>query len=166
VAADAGADVLAGLGVARGLAEQSTFRRAFAMISPDVLDQVLGSWLWTRSAQFSGRLVIAVDGKAVRGAKDKHGKAPHLVAALVHGVGAVLGQVVEAKSNEIPAVRDLLKAFASLAGAVITIDALCRRRHNALICIRVAAKYAQNPRAQSRRSDFLSERRERLSGNR
>jgi len=31
---------------------------------------------------------------------------------------------VEAKSNEIPAVRDLLKAFASLAGAVITIDAL------------------------------------------
>ena len=31
---------------------------------------------------------------------------------------------MDAKSNEIPAVRDLLKAFASLAGAVITIDAL------------------------------------------
>jgi predicted transposase YbfD/YdcC len=31
---------------------------------------------------------------------------------------------VDAKSNEIPAVRDLLKAFASLAGAVITIDAM------------------------------------------
>ena len=29
-----------------------------------------------------------------------------------------------AKSNEIPAVRDLLKTFAGLAGAVITIDAL------------------------------------------
>ncbi|MGD0704755.1 MAG: hypothetical protein ABSA02_33310 [Trebonia sp.] len=52
------------------------------------------------------------------------GRAPHLVAALTHGVGAVLGQVaVAAKSNEIPAVRDLLKAFADLAGAVITIDA-------------------------------------------
>ncbi len=37
----------------------------------------------------------------------------------------ILGQVaVDAKSNEIPAVRDLLKAFASLAGAVITIDAM------------------------------------------
>ena len=70
-------------------------------------------------------LVIAIDGKAVRGAKDKSGKAPHLVAALAHGIGAVLGQAaVETKSNEIPAVRDLLKAFASLAGAVITIDAL------------------------------------------
>jgi predicted transposase YbfD/YdcC len=31
---------------------------------------------------------------------------------------------VDAKSNEIPAVRDLLKAFADLAGAVITIDAM------------------------------------------
>src|SRR6516162_3265370 len=72
-----------------------------------------------------GRLVIAVDGKAVRGAKNKDGKAPHLVAALAHSIGAVLGQVaVDAKSNEIPAVRDLLKAFADLAGAVITIDAL------------------------------------------
>jgi hypothetical protein len=131
-AADAGPDVLAALGAARGAAEESTFRRAFALVSADSLDQVLGSWLWTRAVQVKGRLVIAIDGKAVRGAKDKDGKAPHLVAALAHGIGAVLGQTaVTAKSNEIPAVRDLLKTFASLAGAVITIDALCRRRHKA-----------------------------------
>ena len=124
-AADTGADVLAGLGATRGPAEESTFRRAFALVSPEVLDQVLGTWLWTRAAQVCGRLVIAVDGKTVRGAKDKDGKAPHLVAALAHGIGAVLGQVaVTAKSNEIPAVRDLLKAFTDLAGAVITIDAM------------------------------------------
>ena len=55
-----------------------------------------------------GRLVIAIDGKTVRGAKSKEGKAPHLVAALAHGIGAVLGQVaVDEKSNEIPAVREL-----------------------------------------------------------
>jgi len=42
-ATDAGADVLAGLGAARGPAEEPTFRRAFAMISADVLDQVLGT---------------------------------------------------------------------------------------------------------------------------
>jgi hypothetical protein len=36
-----------------------------------------------------GRLVIAIDGKAVRGAKDREGEAPHLVAALAHGIGAV-----------------------------------------------------------------------------
>ena len=50
-----------------------------------------------------GRLVIAVDGKTVRGAKNKDGKAPHLVAALAHGIGAVLGQVaVDAKSTRSP----------------------------------------------------------------
>ena len=68
--------------------------------------------------------MIAIDGKTVRGAKSKNGKAPHLVAALAHGIGAVLGQVaVDEKTNEIPAVRELLKAFADLAGAVLTIDA-------------------------------------------
>src|ERR1700683_3492370 len=131
-AADAGPEVLAVLGAARGPAEESTFRRAFALVSADVLDRVLGAWVHTRAVQAGGRLVIAIDGKTVRGAKDKNGKAPHLVAALSHGIGAGLGQVaVTEKSNEIPAVRDLLKAFASLASTVITIDALCRRRHNA-----------------------------------
>jgi hypothetical protein len=107
-AADAGQDALAVLGADRGPAEESTFRRAFALASPDVLDQVLGAWPWTRAVQAGGRLVIAVNGKAVRGAKRRDGKALHLVAAGAHGIGAVLGQVaVDAKSNEIPAVRDL-----------------------------------------------------------
>jgi hypothetical protein len=75
-AADAGPEALAALGAARGPAEESTFRRAFALVSADVLDQVLGAWLWTRAARPGGRLVIAVDGKAVRGAKGKNGKAP------------------------------------------------------------------------------------------
>jgi predicted transposase YbfD/YdcC len=95
-AADAGPDVLAALGATRGAADESTYRRTFAQASADVLDAVLGAWLWTRAARVGGRMVIAVDGKAVRGAK----------------------------GNEIPAVRELLKAFADLTGAVITLDAL------------------------------------------
>ena len=92
-AADAGPEALAALGAARGPAEESTFRRAFALVSADALDRVLGAWLWTRAVLAGGRLVIAIDGKTVRGAKSKEGKAPHLVAALAHGIGAVLGQV-------------------------------------------------------------------------
>ena len=141
-AADAGPEVLAGLGAARGPAEESTFRRAFALVSPDVLDRVLGAWLQTRAVQAGGRLVIAIDGKTVRGAKNKDGKAPHLVAALAHGIGAVLGQVaVDAKSNEIPAARELLKAFASLAGAVITIDALHTQSDTAQVITARQADY-------------------------
>ena len=141
-AADAGPEVLAVLGAAGGAAEESTFRRAFALVSPDVLDRVLGAWLWTRAVRTGGRLVIAIDGKTVRGAKNKDGKAPHLVAALAHGIGAVLGQVaVEAKSNEIPAVRELLKAFADLAGAVLTIDAMHTQHDTAQLILGRGAGY-------------------------
>jgi predicted transposase YbfD/YdcC len=141
-AADAGPEVLAGLGAARGPAEESTFRRAFALVSADVLDRVLGAWLHTRAARADGRLVIAIDGKTVRGAKNKEGRAPHLVAALAHGIGAVLGQVaVDAKSNEIPAVRELLKTFASLASAVITIDAMHTQSDTAQVILGRGADY-------------------------
>jgi predicted transposase YbfD/YdcC len=147
-AADAGPDVLAGLGAGRRPAEESTYRRAFALVGADLLDQVLGAWLWTRAAQSAGRLVIAIDGKAVRGAKDKAGKAPHLVAALAHGLGVVLGQVaVAAKSNEIPAVRELLKAFAGLAGAVITIDALHTQADTAQAILDRHADYVMTVKA-------------------
>ena len=147
-AADAGTEVLAVLGAARGPAEESTFRRAFTLVSADALDQVLGAWLYTRAVQAGGRLVIAVDGKTVRGAKSRSGKAPHLVAALAHGIGAVLGQVaVEEKSNEIPAVRDLLKAFADLAGAVITIDAMHTQHDTAKAIIGRQADYVMTVKA-------------------
>jgi predicted transposase YbfD/YdcC len=147
-AADAGPEVLAALGAARGPAEESTFRRAFALVSADVLDRVLGAWLHTRAVQAGGRLVIAIDGKTVRGAKDKDGKAPHLVVALAHGIGAVLGQAaVDAKSNEIPAVRDLLKAFASLTSAVITIDAMHTQSDTAQVILGRGADYVMTVKA-------------------
>jgi predicted transposase YbfD/YdcC len=147
-AADAGPEALAVLGAVRGAAEESTFRRAFALVSPDVLDRVLGAWLHTRAMRAGGRLVIAVDGKTVRGAKSKGGKAPHLVAALAHGTGAVLGQVaVDEKSNEIPAVRDLLKALADLASAVITIDAMHTQHDTAQVILGRGADYVMTVKA-------------------
>jgi predicted transposase YbfD/YdcC len=141
-AAGAGPEVLDALG-ACGPAEESTFRRVFALASADALDRVLGAWLWTRAVRAGGRLVIAIDGKTVRGAKSGDRKAPHLVAAPAHGIGAVPGQVaVDEKSNEIPAVRELLKAFADLAGAVITIDALHTQSDTAQVILGRGAGYA------------------------
>jgi predicted transposase YbfD/YdcC len=147
-AADAGPEVLAMLGAVRGAADESTFRRAFALVSSDVLDRVLGAWLWTRAVRAGGRLVIAIDGKTVRGAKNKDGKAPHLIAALAHGIGAVLGQVaVDEKSNEIPAVRELLKTFAGLASAVITIDAMHTQHDTAQVILGRDAGYVMTVKA-------------------
>jgi len=80
--------------------------------------------------------------------KGKGGKAPHLVAALAHGIGAVLGQVaVEEKSNEIPAVRELLKAFADVAGAVFTIDAMHTQTDTAKAVLAHRADYVMTVKA-------------------
>jgi predicted transposase YbfD/YdcC len=107
--------------------DESTLRKLFARLDADLLDQLLGAWLWTRSTVVHGRRVIAVDGKTVRGARNRANNgqvAPHLVAALDQATGTVLGQVaVAAKSNEIPAARDLLACF-DLTAAVITVDAM------------------------------------------
>ena len=123
---------VAGLGVGTGgRPTESTIRRALARLDADLLDQVIGAFLWTRTHVVASRRVIAIDGKTVRGARTANAVAPHLVAAFDHVAGTVLGQVaVAAKSNEIPALRTLLEAF-DLVGAVITVDALCRGRHHA-----------------------------------
>jgi len=48
---------------------------------------------------------------------------------------------VDEKSNEIPAVRDLLKAFASLASAVVTIDAMHTQHDTAQVILGRGADY-------------------------
>jgi predicted transposase YbfD/YdcC len=124
-AADADPETLAALGVT-GLSvpSESAIRRTFGRLDAKVLDSVLAAWLWTRTHVVDQRRVIAIDGKTVRGARTRDRAAPHLIAALDHTTGVALGQLaVEAKSNEIPAVRTLLESF-DLTGAVVTVDAM------------------------------------------
>jgi predicted transposase YbfD/YdcC len=54
---------------------------------------------------------------------------------------------VEAKSNEIPAVRELLKAFADLAGAVITIDAMHTQHDTAQLILGRDTDYVMTVKA-------------------
>lgn len=124
-AADQSGEVIAALGGGgANRPTESTIRRAFTRLDAGVLDRVIGVFMWTRTTVVAGRRVIALDGKTVRGARTANAVAPHLVAAFDHTSGAVLGQVaVAAKSNEIPAVRDLLACF-DLTGAVVTVDAM------------------------------------------
>jgi len=118
-------ETLRALGVTGPVApEESTIRRVFALIDADVLDRVLGAFMWTRTHTVGQRRVIALDGKTVRGARSKTRTAPHLVAALDHGHGVVVGQLaITAKSNEIPAVQGLLGLF-DLNDVVVTVDAM------------------------------------------
>ncbi|MDQ3526581.1 MAG: ISAs1 family transposase [Actinomycetota bacterium] len=105
---------------------ESAVRRLLSRLDANLLDSAIGAWMWTRTHVVEGRRVIALDGKTVRGARSRRTQesAPHLVAAYDHAAGSVLGQVaVTARSNEIPAVRELLASF-DLDGAVVTVDAM------------------------------------------
>jgi predicted transposase YbfD/YdcC len=103
---------------------ESTVRRVFARLDSDLLDQLVGAFMWTRTHTVATRRVIALDGKTVRGARSKTTTPPHLVAALDQHTGTVVGQLaVTAKSNEIPAVQGLLKLF-DLTDVVVTVDAM------------------------------------------
>jgi predicted transposase YbfD/YdcC len=135
-AADLDPAVRSRLGFAGPIPAGSTVWRFLIRLDAAVLQAVLTGWLRARSSasvQSSGpsrrRIVIAVDGKVVRGARLPDGRQVHLLSAYDTSTGVVLAQLtIAAKSNEIPAFTPLLdqvKAIlGSLDGVVIVADAL------------------------------------------
>jgi len=111
-----------------------TFRRALGAVDTDALDQVVGSWLLDQVR--AGRLgehelVLALDGKALRGAMRSDGRAVQLFSAMLHGAGVVVGQTeVDEDSNEISAFIPLVESL-DLAGALVTADAIHTQREHA-----------------------------------
>lgn len=66
---------------------------------------------------------IAIDGKTLRGSKDKDQSALHLVSAFATESSLVLGQIkTNGKGGELVGIQQLLEIL-DLKGAVITIDA-------------------------------------------
>jgi hypothetical protein len=120
------------LGIGRRAPSESTIRRVLQAVDAEALDGAVSAWLVTRSAPLAAALrMIAIDGKSVCGARRADGRAVHLLAAFDQVSGIVLDQsVVEGKTNEITAFAPLLNRI-DITGAIITADALCRRRHKA-----------------------------------
>ena len=131
-AADADLGTRDALGVTGVVPCESTFRRTLQQLDADALDEAAGGWAQRRTAPAAGRRrVIAVDGKTPRGSGAAGGPGRHLLAALDHAHGVVLGQAgVAAKTNEIPMFATMLDRV-DLAGAVITADALHAQRAHA-----------------------------------
>ena len=93
-AADVGRDLLATSGLlrpGRRVPSESTIRRILQALDADELSAMVGAWLLARDAtRWKGRMVVAVDGKTLRGAKTRDMAAPHLLAAVTRG-GIVAG---------------------------------------------------------------------------
>lgn len=118
-----------------GVPSHDTFGRVFARLDNEQFLTCLVGWLeiFGHSMQDQG---VAIDGKTLRRSFDNATgkKALHVVSAWASGLRLCLGQVaVDEKSNEIPAVVQLLELL-ELSGAVVTLDAMhCQKETAAAI---------------------------------
>jgi predicted transposase YbfD/YdcC len=116
------------LGFTKDVPASTTVWRLLTRLDAGLLAQVLARWLHQRAHPVlarrprARRMVIAIDGKTLRGARRPDGGQTHLLSALDTSTGIVLAQVtVEAKSNEIPAFAPLLDAVQTVLGSLIDI---------------------------------------------
>jgi predicted transposase YbfD/YdcC len=107
-----------------GIPSESTFQRVFRMISPKQFERCFAGWARELAGDMERRSV-AVDGKTLRGAKEKAGgtSAVHIVSACLCEQGLTLAEVkTDEKSNETTAIPELLKLLA-VENTIVTIDA-------------------------------------------
>jgi hypothetical protein len=101
----------------------STFQRVLNKVDAVAVAGMIGRWL---AQQEMGALAqLAVDGKVLRGSGRHDGKPLQLLSAVTHHLRLTLDQVaIEEKSNEIPALKPLLKKLDLPPGTLITADAM------------------------------------------
>lgn len=100
---------------------EPTIRRVLKMVPAAEVDAAVIGWM---AEQDEAVRRIAVDGKAVKKARQKDGRQLHLVAAVSHESGRLVAQrPVDEKSNEITALRPMLSPV-PLDGVVVTADAM------------------------------------------
>lgn len=110
-----------------GIPSHDTLSAVFRALDPEPFNAVFAEW----AAHLSGRIdgmVVAVDGKTVRGSKAGGTTPLHLISAYCDDLRLVLGQRASAhKKNEIRDIPKLLELL-YLKGAIVTLDAMgCQR---------------------------------------
>lgn len=108
-----------------GIPSHDTVSRVFSALDPNGLQICCINWL-KRISQLIAEDIIAVDGKSLCGSKrvNECKTALHIINAWSCANRICLGQLkVADKSNEIPAVPELLKLL-YIKGAIVTLDAM------------------------------------------
>jgi predicted transposase YbfD/YdcC len=118
-----------------GWPSERTIRRVLENIDADELDRAVGAWLHKNArGDGQGGLVLAIDGKVLRGAWTDENEQFTLFSAMIHGAGVTVAQVaVPADTNEITQVDALLEVIAVKSGeqVVMTMDAAHTQRDTA-----------------------------------
>jgi predicted transposase YbfD/YdcC len=125
-----------------GIPSRDTLRRVISRLNPEEFQACFLRWMKGLSRATDGQLV-ALDGKTIRRSMDSASdqKPLHVVSAWAAEQHFCLGQIaVDAKSNEITAIPQLLKLL-ELKGALITIDAMGCQKEIARAIIKQKADY-------------------------
>ena len=125
-----------------GIPSHDTFGRVFARIDGQQFQLAFQEWVWAVNDIVQGQ-VINIDGKQLRGSKDKvlGKRAIYMVSAWAEENELVLGQrKVDEKSNEITAIPELLKMLA-LSGCIVTMDAIGTQTNIAKTIVEAEADY-------------------------
>ena len=111
-----------------GVPTDDTFQRIFAIIKSDQLEKCFVNWARSIS-DIPEDKIVSVDGKTICGSRDDNYIVIHMVSAWANKTGIVLGQQrVDEKSNEIPAVPQLLDLI-DVQNCTITSDAMsCQKK--------------------------------------
>jgi hypothetical protein len=101
----------------------TTFQRVLKRVDAARFAALIGAWL--AEQEVGALLQLAVDGKVLRGSGRHDGKPLQLLSAVTHHLRLTLDQIpIEEKSNEIPALKPLLKKINPPPGVLITADAM------------------------------------------
>jgi len=125
-----------------GIPSHDTFGRVFGRLNTGEFLLAMHAWVDAFAGSLRGR-GIAIDGKTLRGSFDQAAgqTALHTITAFACDMRICLRQMsVDEKSNEIPAVPELLKLM-DLSGATVTLDAMHCQVETAQAVIKAEADY-------------------------
>ena len=125
-----------------GMPSHDTLGRVFSRLDSIQFYAALQNWTHEISGSLKGE-TVAFDGKTLRGSFDQASSrsALHSVSAWACGLRLCLGLTsVDEKSNEIPAVQELL-ILLDIEGAVVTVDALHCQKDTAKTVVDKKADY-------------------------
>lgn len=113
------------------------------MIKTESLNKCFSEWVHSFMPENGEKLTIALDGKTVRSTNkmSRNNSSLHIISAQISELGLTLAQKgVDAKTNEIPTVQELLNEL-NIKGTVIVADALNCQKETAEIVIKQKADY-------------------------
>lgn len=116
------------------------------IIKPESLNQFFIKWVESLITYKAKNATVSFDGKTIRstGKMDKFTSPLHIVSAHLAELGITIGQkTVDGKSNEIPAVQELI-SFLNLEGCLVVADALNCQKETAKAIVDVKGDYLLN----------------------